>query len=64
MNLARQLNPMNWFGGGGKGALAGAVTTRTGGSLGPHTGTEIDSYVAREVNPYLYEAIREARGGK
>lgn len=52
----------SFFTRGGKGALAGAVTERAGDALGPYSNTEIGGFVPREMNPFLYEAIREAVG--
>ena len=54
------LNPITWF----RGAKAPAgqnFTTRESHPEGPYTGL-FDDWVAREVNPWLYEAIREALG--
>lgn len=54
------LNPKNWtWSNGKKGSTAGAVTQRDQNAEGPYS-TLFENWVAREVNPYLYEGIREA----
>ena len=53
------LNPLNWFNNtGGEGQKSG-ITTRKTDPLGPYTAM-FESWVAREVNPFLYEALRES----
>lgn len=61
MNLAT-LNPRNWRFVGRKASPAGATnTTRESTPEGPYSSL-FDQWVAREVNPWLYEALREALG--
>ncbi len=59
MNLA-QLNPLNWGRSGRKASPAGVnVTARESNAEGPYA-SMFNDWIAREVNPWLYEAIREA----
>lgn len=61
MNL-QYLNPVNWGKGYRKSQPDGAPnTTRDSAPEGPYSPL-FEQWVAREVNPYLYEALREALG--
>lgn len=54
------LNPISWLR-GAKAPSGQNFTTRESNPEGPYTSL-FDDWVAREVNPWLYEAIREALG--
>lgn len=53
------LNPSTWFNGRSKRALAGqSLTARQSAAQGPYT-TMFADMLPREINPYLYEGLRE-----
>lgn len=60
MNLSA-LNPANWFARRKQLLQGERVHVRPGQGQGPYS-TVFENYIAREVNPHLYEAIREALG--
>lgn len=55
MNLA-MVDPRNWFGG----SKASTTVVHRGGGQAQGPWTDAMGFVAREVNPHLYEAVREA----
>lgn len=55
-------NPLSWFNRAKSSNAAGlSAVVRAGDSMGPWQST-LGGYVPREVNPFLYEALREAVG--
>jgi len=55
------INPRTWFAGRKSNDIGSSAIARAGMAMGPWT-TQINGFVPRTVNPWFYEALREALG--
>lgn len=55
------INPRTWFAGRKSNDIGSSAIARAGMAMGPWT-TQVNGFVPRTVNPWFYEALREALG--